>query len=119
MRQITISTGHFSSEADAMARAEEAGLFPLALDFEPSGEDHWHDFGATVYVIEGSVKITDVASGSSFEVAAGCSITAEPGAVHREEGLPYRAVVALDRDPTTLTMPIDKSPADHPSSLSG
>ena len=84
------------------------------LDAEPSGEDHWHDFAATVYVLEGSVKITDVASGSSFEVAAGCSISADPGAVHREEGAPYRAVFALDRDPATLTMPIDKDPALHP-----
>lgn len=114
MRSITISTGHFSSEADALALAESAGLHPLALDLEPSGEDHWHDFGATVYVIDGSVKITDVASGSSFEVMAGCSITADPGAVHREEGAPYRAVVGLDADPAMLTMPIDKSPADHP-----
>jgi mannose-6-phosphate isomerase-like protein (cupin superfamily) len=114
MRQITLSTGHFSTEADAIALAEEAGLFPLALDLEPSGQDHWHDFAATVYIVEGSVKITDVASGSSFEIAAGCSISADPGAVHREEGGPYRAVVALDRDPATLTMPIDKDPADHP-----
>lgn len=114
MRTITIATGHFSSEDEAMAHATAAGLTPLALDLEPSGEDHWHDFGATVYVVDGSVTITDVASGSSFELMAGCSIAAAPGAVHRENGSPYRAVVAFDCDPATLTMPIDKAPADHP-----
>jgi quercetin dioxygenase-like cupin family protein len=115
MRQVVITTGNFTTEAEAIALAEAAGLVPLALDLEPSGEDHWHDFGATAYIIDGSVKITDVESGSSFEVAAGCSLSADPGAVHREEGAPYRAVIAIDRDPATLTMPIDKSPADRPA----
>ena len=114
MRQIVLTTGGFSSEEEAMGLAEKDGLVPLAFDFEPSGEDHWHDFGATVYVIDGAVKITDVESGATFELTAGCSIKAEPGAIHREEGAPYRAVVGLDRDPATLTQPIDKSPADHP-----
>jgi len=115
MRQIVLTTGQFSTEAEAIALAEGAGLTPMALDLESSGEDHWHDFGATVYIIDGSVKITDVDSGSSFELQAGCSVTADAGAVHREEGAPYRAVVALDCDPATLTMPIDKSPADRPA----
>jgi quercetin dioxygenase-like cupin family protein len=114
MRQILLTTGQFTTEAEAIALGEAAGLFPLALDLEPSGEDHWHDFGATVYVIDGSVKITDVESGLSYVVPAGCSIAADEGAVHREEGDPYRAVVALNCDPATLAMPIDKPPADHP-----
>jgi quercetin dioxygenase-like cupin family protein len=115
MRQVVLTTGEFSTEDEAIALAEAAGLVPLALDLEPSGVDHWHDFGASVYIIEGSVKITDVDSGSSYELAAGCSIKADPGAVHREEGAPYRAVVAFDCDPSTLTTPIDKSPADRPA----
>lgn len=114
MRQVLLTTGAFSTEGEAIALAEAAGLIPLALDLEPSGVEHWHDFAASVYVIDGSVKITDVESGSSYELTAGCSIKADPGAVHREEGAPYRAVVAFDCDPATLTMPIDKSPADRP-----
>lgn len=47
------------------------------------------------------------------EAIAGCSIQADPGAVHREEGAPSRAVVALACDPATRTMPIDKSPAER------
>ncbi len=113
MRQTVLTTGQFSTEAEAIALAEAAGLAPMALDLEASGEEHWHDFGATVYVVDGSVKITDVDSGSCFELQAGCSVTADAGAVHREEGAPYRAVVALDCDPATLSMPIDKSPADR------
>ena len=115
MRRIVLTTGEFSNEEEAIALAEAEGRFPMALDLESSGDDHWHDFGATVYIIDGSVKITDVDSGSSFELQAGCSIRADEGAVHREEGAPYRAVVALDRDPASLTMPIDKSPADRPA----
>ena len=99
---------------ETIALAEKEGLVPVATDLEPTGEDHWHDFAATVYLIDGSVKITDVESGATFELTAGCSIKADAGGVHREEGQPYRAVVGLDRDPTTLTMPIDKSPTDHP-----
>lgn len=115
MRQIVLTTGGFASEEEAIALAEEAGLVPLALDLEPSGEDHWHDFAATVYITDGSLKITDVDSGATFELTAGCSIKAEAGGVHREEGAPYRAVVAFDCDPATLTMPIDKPPAEVPA----
>ena len=115
MRQVVLTTGEFATEDEAIALAEAEGLVPVALDLEPSGIDHWHDFGAKVYVVDGSVKITDVDSGSSYELMAGCSIQADPGAVHREDGAPYRAVVAFDFDPATLTMPIDKSPADRPA----
>ena len=115
MRQIVLTTGGFSSEEGAIGLAEKEGLVPVAVDLEPSGENHWHDFGATVYIVDGSVKITDVESGASFELNAGCSIKAEPGGVHREEGAPYRAVVGFDCDPATLTMPIDKPPVDAPA----
>ncbi|MEZ5247204.1 MAG: hypothetical protein R2707_19110 [Acidimicrobiales bacterium] len=115
MRQVVLRTGEFTTEAEAIALAEAEGLVPLAFDLEPSGIDHWHDFGAKVFVVDGSVRITDVESGSSFELTAGCSIQADPGGVHREEGAPFRAVVAFDRDPATLTMPIDRSPADQPA----
>jgi quercetin dioxygenase-like cupin family protein len=115
MRQVVLRTGEFTTEDEAIALAEAEGLIPHAFDLEPSGIDHWHDFGAKVFVVDGSVKITDVESGSSYELTAGCSIRADPGAVHREEGDPYRAVVAFDSDPAALTMPIDKSPADRPA----
>jgi quercetin dioxygenase-like cupin family protein len=84
----------------------------MGLDLTPSGEDHWHDFAASVYVVEGSVKITVRDLGQSCELMPGDSITAGPGAVHREEGEPYRAVVAFHQDPSDLTMPIDKPPVD-------
>lgn len=114
MRQVLLTTGAFTSEDEAIEQAKGEGLVPFAFDLEPSGQDHWHDFAAKVYVVDGSVKITDVASGSSYELTAGCTIHATPGAVHREEGEPYRAVVAFEQDPSNLTMPIDKDPADHP-----
>ena len=115
MRQVVLTTGEFTNEDESIALAEAAGLVPLALDLEPSGIDHWHDFGAKVYVVEGSVRITDVDSGSNYQVQAGCSIHADAGAVHREEGPPYRAVVAFETDPAALTMPVDKAPADRPA----
>lgn len=114
MRRVVLTTGEFATEEEAIALAEAEGLIPMALDLQPSGEDHWHDFGAKVYVVDGAVKITDVDSGSSYELTAGCSIHATPGAVHREEGAAYRAVVAFESDPATLTRPVDKAPADHP-----
>lgn len=113
MRQVVLRTGEFHTEEEAIALAEAEGLVPLAFDLEPSGVDHWHDFAAKVFVVDGAVRITDVDSGSVFELTPGCSIQADPGAVHREEGAPYRAVVAFACDPATLTMPIDKSPAER------
>lgn len=112
MTEFTVTEGRFTSEADATALAEAAGLVPLPLDLEPSGEDHWHDFASTVYVVDGSVTITVADTGQTCVLTPGCSIEAGPGLIHREEGDPYRAVVALHEDPSTLTMPVDKPPAD-------
>jgi len=112
---ITTEHGQFETEAEAMALATAAGLTPLALDLECSGEDHWHDFGATAYLVKGSMTVTEVATGERCELIAGSTISAGSHVVHREEGEPYRAVVGFACDPAILTTPIDKSPADLPS----
>lgn len=115
MTQIAVTHGHFESETEALALAEATGFAAMALDLTPSGLDHWHDFGASVFVVQGSVRVTDVDTGESCELLPGSSLSAQPGVVHREEGELYRAVVAFDCDPSTLSMPIDKSPDDRPA----
>ena len=115
MTALIIKHEQFGSEAEAVELAQAAGLTPIALDLEPSGEDHWHDFEATVYLVEGSMKVTVVDTGEQCELVAGSSISGgASGTVHREEGAGYRAVVGFACDPSTLTLPIDKSPADRP-----
>lgn len=115
MKDVTISHGLFGSEQEAIDLATAAGLIPIPLDLTPSGQDHWHDFAATVYVVEGSLRVTETESGEYADLVVGSSIAAEPGLVHREEGEPYRAVVAFAEDPANLTMPVDKPPAGAPA----
>ena len=115
MEDVTIGHGLFESEQEAIDLAVAVGLIPIPLDLVPSGEDHWHDFSATVYVTEGSLRVTKTETGEFCDLVAGSSISAGPGTVHREEGDPYRAVVGFAEDPSNLTMPIDKAPADAPA----
>jgi quercetin dioxygenase-like cupin family protein len=114
MEGATIGHGLFASEQEAIDLASAAGLVPVPLDLTPSGEDHWHDFAATVYVVAGSLRVTVTETGEYVDLMAGSTIAAGPGTVHREEGDPYRAVVGFAEDPSNLTMPVDKPPASAP-----
>lgn len=105
----------FTDEAGAIALAESRGEHPLALDIEAVENDyHWHDFRTTIYLVRGELTVEVRDSGERVTCGPGTMIGAgEPGVVHREMTDGYRAVFGFDRDPRTLTMPIDKPPVDE------
>ena len=111
---FTLTMGAFADEAEAIAMAESKGEHPLALDIEAvENEFHWHDFQTTTYIVSGELTVHARDTGESYTCGAGTMIRAdEAGIVHREVSAGYRAVFGFDRDPKTLTMPIDKPPRD-------
>ena len=111
---FTLTNDAFADETAAIAMAEAAGEHPLALDIDAVENDfYWHDFQTTTYIISGELTVIARDTGEQYTCGAGTMIRAdEAGIVHREISDGYRAVFGFDRDPRTLTMPIDKPPVD-------
>jgi len=111
---FTLTTDAFADEGGAIALAESRGEHPLALDIAAVENDfHWHDFQTTTYIVSGELTVVARDTGETYTCGAGTMIRAdEAGIVHREVSEGYRAVFGFDRDPKTLTMPIDKPPRD-------
>lgn len=101
------------SESEAINEAKAAGLYPVTIDVPPTTNDfHWHDFSTTIYILEGSLEVTERDSGVTYILVAGDKALAGPRFVHREKHDGFKAVFAFDQDPATLKMPINRSPAE-------
>jgi len=108
---MNIQFDHFTEEAEALAEIEQAGYFPVALDFPAeSNEEHWHDFDSLVYILEGQIKILDTQTGESCVCGKGTKIIAPRGQLHREETSGHRALIGFAVDPAGLTQPVNKPP---------
>ncbi len=106
-------------EADALAKAEEMGLHPLAFDVDLSEDEelHWHEFAAVVWVISGEGRFTGE-DGVVMDVRPGCRLQAPAGWLHRNlAGPAYRVVLGSDLPGDQWTTPINKDPAERPASL--
>lgn len=106
---IVVTPTDIRTEEGALADAAARGLFPMVLDIVGAVEDwHWHEFAATVYVLEGEAS-AQYDDGVTLRADAGNIVHQPAGVVHKDvPGATYRAVFAFDRDPQTWTQPINK-----------
>jgi uncharacterized cupin superfamily protein len=110
---MDLRSNHFSTEEEAVAEIKAAGFWPITVEFPAEkNENHWHDFDAMVFVLEGEVSISEAETGECCTCGPGTRMSAKAGIVHREDTAGYKAVVGLGVDPTTLTQPINKAPED-------
>ena len=110
---MDIRNNHFSTEEEAVAEINAAGYGPMTLEFEPEkNENHWHDFDATLFVLEGELTLTEAESGETCVCGPGTRLIAKAGVLHREEHRGYKAVIGFSIDPSTLTQPINKPPRE-------
>ena len=112
--EFTFTQGDPLTEEEALAEAEKMGLHALAIDIESSEDNelHWHEFGATLWLIEGAASLADE-HGTIYEAKPGCRITAPAGWLHRALASPtHRLVVGADIPFEDWTAPLNKPPAD-------
>jgi len=108
---VKIYRNHFSSEDEAVAEVEHAGLHAVAVDIPAVENDfHWHDFDAVTYIVSGELNVERRDNGEKYTLRAGDKAVAASGIVHRERHNGFRAVFGLSVPLSELTMPIDKSP---------
>jgi len=110
-----VTPNAFSTEAEAIAAIEAAGLKASAADIgEYSRDLHWHDFDALIGIVEGQLDVTDEA-GQSFECLPGSFLKVTDRPLHTERTSPGRFVYGFDVDVDQLERPINRSPETHPS----
>jgi DNA-binding transcriptional MerR regulator len=108
---ITKTHDAFSLEEEAMAAIRAAGLHPWLVDVPAeSNEDHWHDFDALIFVLEGVNVVTVAATGETLTCGPGSRADFPRGVVHREIHQGYRALFGLSVDPTTFEGPLNMPP---------
>src|SRR5262249_4498633 len=102
------SRSAFALEDEAMAQIRAAGFYPLRIDVPPeSNEDHWHDFDAMIFVLEGVNVITVAATGETISCGPGSRADFPRGAIHRENRKGYRGLFGFSVDPATLDAPLN------------
>ena len=108
---ITKTPDAFAQEDEAMAAIRAAGFFPWRVDVPAeSNADHWHDFDAMIFVLEGVNVVTVTATGETLACGPGSRADFPRGTIHRENHQGYRALFGLSVDPATLDGPINLSP---------
>lgn len=109
---ITKTQDAFALEDEAMAQIRAAGFHPLMVDVPPeSNDDHWHDFDAMIFVLEGVNVVTVAATGETLTCGPGSRADFPRGAVHRESHQGYRGLFGFSVDPATLDGAINMPPA--------
>jgi len=111
--QAKISRNHFSTEAEALSEIEAAGYFPMTIDIPATtNDDHWHDFETMLFILDGSLTVTESESNETYTLNPGDKAEAKSGVLHREAHDGFRGTFGFSVDPATFTMPIDKPPVD-------
>ena len=97
------------------------GLHGLAFD-DVHDEDeplHWHEFEGVTWVISGTGSFADE-HGNVTTFAPGCRLQAPVGWLHRTlAGTQTRLVIGTNLPGERWTAPINKDPAERPSTLKG
>ena len=98
-------------EDEAMAAIRSAGFYPMLIDVPAEcNEDHWHDFDAMIFVLEGVNVVTVAATGETLRCGPGSRADFPRGVIHREHHEGFRALYGLSVDPATLTGPVSFPP---------
>ena len=110
---IVQEKNHINTAEEATSEVEKAGFYGMTIDQPPNEtQPHWHNFNSTLYILEGTLNITDVNAGIVYTCEAGWKITVPENAIHAEKHQEYKAVIGLSVDPMTLQEPIDRLPED-------
>ena len=81
---VTTSKGHFRTREEATEEANTDGLWTLDLEQEPghTEETHWHAFDIHIYVLSGSIKLTDTDSRRAGNPASNVDIVVNADVRH-------------------------------------
>lgn len=110
---FSVEENYFSDAETVTKEIADAGLYQVELESEPlNSPSHWHDFGASLYVTEGVLTLTDDTTGTTYTCDKGSKISAPARTLHTEVTDGYKFILGLEVDPATIEEPINRSPED-------
>ena len=113
---IEITNPGVASAADVESELKGLGLYFMPLDVPPvENTSHWHDFSSVFYITEGTVHLTDVATGTVHEAGPGARVSVPEGALHAEKSEGgYSILLGTTKDPATFEGDVNLPPDDLP-----
>ncbi len=110
---VAVEYDCFESESDALALLQSAGLHTMALAVPPvDNTSHWHHFDSVFFILEGSLELTDVASGITHQCSPGCRISVPAKALHYEHSTNgYRIALGTSVPASEFGEPVNLPPA--------
>lgn len=110
---MIVTENAFTSKQQAIEEIRAANLWLVETDVEPRQADaHWHEFYSQTYVLEGQLKVTDVASGIEYVCGTGTRMIVPPRTVHSENIPGAKVLFGLSIDPAKLGEELDRNPAE-------
>ena len=111
--QIIVQENHFNSPSQAFEEIGSASQFPVEMDVPAvCNESHWHRFSTWIYVLEGTLYITDSALDKTLKAPKGSRVEVPEGVLHSEKSEGYKIIAGMSVNPAFLTGPIDLDPSE-------
>ena len=111
--KITVNENHFDTASKAFAEIRKAGQVPVEMNVPAvCNESHWHRFSTWIYVLEGTLYITDTTLGRTLEARRGSRVEVPERVLHSEESEGYKIIAGMSVDPASITVPIDLDPTE-------
>ncbi|MGI9324750.1 MAG: hypothetical protein ACR2PZ_05990 [Pseudomonadales bacterium] len=110
---VAVEYDCFESESDALALLQSAGMHTMALAVPPvNNSTHWHHFDSVFFILEGSLELTDAASGVTHQCRLGCRISVPAKALHYELSTTgYRIALGTSVPASEFGEPVNLPPA--------
>ena len=111
---IRIAHQSFATMEEAQAAVQISGLHCAELAVPPvENSSHWHQFHAELYVLDGDLLFTDVATDTKHSCGPGSHIVVPPRSLHAERSLNgYRIVLGTSVLPPEFGDPVNKLPSE-------
>ncbi len=110
---IEVIENHFDNEEAAAREIDASTLYKTEFTVpQVAGAAHWHRFDALLYLLEGVLHLTDVATGKVLNIRPGYRVSIPAGTLHAERSDGYRVLLGSSVPPEDFGDPVDIAPSE-------
>lgn len=115
LTMLKIHHQYFSDRTEAVAEIQDNQLHVMEFDV-PSVDNsvHWHRFDATLYLLEGTLSLTEGATGEVHRVTVGDKVMLPEGTLHAERSEGYTVLLGSSIPAEQFDNPVDLPPEALP-----
>jgi mannose-6-phosphate isomerase-like protein (cupin superfamily) len=111
---IEVQENYFTEQKTAEREIDASTLHKAEFAVPAvDGKAHWHRFDACLYLLEGTLHLTDVAAEKVLEIRPGCKVYIPEGTLHAERSAGYRVLLGASVPPDQFGNPVDIPPENR------